>query len=780
MPTEQSPLSASLLPLSHSFSTMGPAYVIPIYQRPYSWKPSEIERLFDDVLSGLERAVEEPQALTFLGSTITTSTPTQSEYGPAAPPAIRMVIDGQQRLCTFVMAAIVLHNEMHYSRQRSPSPDDTLEGRGEGVKWILNQSRQALTQLRSFIFIDTEAEYDDWPRLPRIIRAGEDQWATTSAKARYRSPIARLERKYTEHYEQEEGNTYFSPQPPDEEELPPEKIQSHKLLVRRYKSEVRDSIRKIVDPDKKDWELPSYKRLRDSNTWAPAIIGTEISLEQRETILEAASEDQNLARLLNYVLLARFMMEGVHIAAINSTDESYALDMFDSLNTTGQPLTALETFKPRVVAGFGTESDFLASSIGTKWASLQGLVERKPEAQQKVARDIVKTFALAETGRKLPLSLSDQRSWLRDEFEAVDRADKYYFVTQMLHNAGVYQAVWPEPGASFEGWAPAFELDDSARLAIDFMSGSNHTIPQASLSRYTFKFATAGEEERIEVLEEVKRVARACAAFWAIWRAASASTENIDAAHREIMADGVKGVGLPPLSRRDTRDASVRATPSASDFIAGLRSKLTQHKGIRGKADWVEMAGHQNHDDVQEVARFLLLAAFHSRGPDPDHAGLLRDERTGPGNKTLSWDRWLAEELSTLEHVAPQKPPKGHDWDEKIYRVSGSDLHALGNLVLLPSQANAIAGNKNWATKRRLFEALSAKTIEEAHDTLSGEDSASQDSIEKVLAVRQQLPVLGGLSGVEEWSEEFIEARTEHLLDKAWDTLAGWIEFPSA
>jgi hypothetical protein len=35
--------------------------------------------------------------------------------------------------------------------------------------------------------------------------------------------------------------------------------------------------------------------------------------------------------------------------------EEYAFEMFDSLNTTGDPLTAFETFKPKVVEHIGLE-----------------------------------------------------------------------------------------------------------------------------------------------------------------------------------------------------------------------------------------------------------------------------------------------------------------------------------------------------------------------------------------------------------------------------------------
>jgi uncharacterized protein with ParB-like and HNH nuclease domain len=69
-------------------------FVIPIYQRPYSWKKRQLEQLWDDIL----RVAKDPKISShFIGSLVYI----QGENpGPEAQVSELMVIDGQQRLIT--------------------------------------------------------------------------------------------------------------------------------------------------------------------------------------------------------------------------------------------------------------------------------------------------------------------------------------------------------------------------------------------------------------------------------------------------------------------------------------------------------------------------------------------------------------------------------------------------------------------------------------------------------------------------------------------------------
>ena len=57
----------------------------------------------------------------------------------------------------------------------------------------------------------------------------------------------------------------------------------------------------------------------------------------------------NSSGLIRIILFSYYLMKSVILTRVETRNEDSAFDIFDSLNTTGQPLTALETFKPRVI-----------------------------------------------------------------------------------------------------------------------------------------------------------------------------------------------------------------------------------------------------------------------------------------------------------------------------------------------------------------------------------------------------------------------------------------------
>ena len=97
MATTRQPLKAAEIPLGKLFSNDFD-FVIPEYQRPYTWGTDETMQLLSDLQSALERDTDEPY---FLGSVVLVKEEgdTKSE-----------VIDGQQRLTTLSLILGVLRD----------------------------------------------------------------------------------------------------------------------------------------------------------------------------------------------------------------------------------------------------------------------------------------------------------------------------------------------------------------------------------------------------------------------------------------------------------------------------------------------------------------------------------------------------------------------------------------------------------------------------------------------------------------------------------------------
>ncbi|MGH9030552.1 MAG: GmrSD restriction endonuclease domain-containing protein [Acidimicrobiia bacterium] len=105
----------ALMPQTLAFNAMsqtllqllqpGQGFYVPVYQRTYTWGADQIDRLFEDVNAGLNRAEQAPGPPTFLGSVIlfegrASVTP---RVNTALPAQVLHVVDGQQRLTTLLL-----------------------------------------------------------------------------------------------------------------------------------------------------------------------------------------------------------------------------------------------------------------------------------------------------------------------------------------------------------------------------------------------------------------------------------------------------------------------------------------------------------------------------------------------------------------------------------------------------------------------------------------------------------------------------------------------------
>lgn len=59
--------------------------------------------------------------------------------------------------------------------------------------------------------------------------------------------------------------------------------------------------------------------------------------------------------------------------------------------------------------------------------------------------------------------------------------------------------------------------------------------------------------------------------------------------------------------------------------------------------------------------------------------------------------------LESIEHILPQKPDQGYSAKEKDWAKNPHIVHALGNLLLIPKNANSSLSNKPFDEKRKAY-----------------------------------------------------------------------------
>lgn len=114
-------------------------YQVPLYQRTYSWKSAQLERLWEDLAQlADDRAAHRAQVTHFLGSLVLAPTP---EVGPAGVSKY-LVVDGQQRLTTTTLLLAAIRD--HRAATESPEHRDRLNEQYLINKWKSGDERLKL------------------------------------------------------------------------------------------------------------------------------------------------------------------------------------------------------------------------------------------------------------------------------------------------------------------------------------------------------------------------------------------------------------------------------------------------------------------------------------------------------------------------------------------------------------------------------------------------------------------------------------------------------------
>ncbi|MCQ2834065.1 DUF262 domain-containing HNH endonuclease family protein [Helicobacter pylori] len=157
-------------------------------------------------------------------------------------------------------------------------------------------------------------------------------------------------------------------------------------------------------------------------------------------------------------------------------------------------------------------------------------------------------------------------------------------------------------------------------------------------------------------------------------------------------------------------------------LIYGVAGKNT------AKNEWIELAfqafrAYRSWEDRITIEDLPTLEKNFFKG---EHSGLeLLEESIHSKKNTEKWYRWgkalnylLYEyelyhnpettldfdgSIESIEHILPQKPDQGYSAKEKSWAKNPHIVHALGNLLLIPKNANSSLSNKPFDEKRKQY-----------------------------------------------------------------------------
>lgn len=779
MPTQAKEIfEAQSKSLRELLSDNGLGLYLPPYQRPYSWEKVKVEKLLDDTLHGLRNLGDGPDSFTFLGTVITihdvNHVTVQPIVKPEVPSKVLTVIDGQQRLSSLLLILVQLHNlirQQSWKVFRGKTPDES-----NGAMVALYSETVSLLQTLGTAFYERK-NFGDAPIYPRLIRAFQDQWSKDSRTKLYESPIANLLYTYAVSADSEPQDmkpTDFRPKPRTE-------VGDGEVdLVKRF-TEVRTALTKLsqAKPIEELESLPPLTVLATGIDFQRALFNHELDPELCDWLQTLNAEPE--AQLVRLVMFAAYALNRIALTVVQGKDEDYAFTIFESLNTTGEPLTAFETFLPRVVMAESIQ-DYQSSAAHKHMKAVQNYLDGfgAGERLQTATAELLVTFALAESGKKLSKRLPDQRVYLKETFEVHkdDGSERATYLRHMEDTSVFVGAAWEaQSGPRTLPSLDATAMTDTVKLCLGFLTKLSHSIALAPLVRFYSEAVHSDENNREQRIREFETAIKAITAFTVLWRATRRGTGNIDSQYRAVMSGEGSLTGMGPLARTQARPDPAKSPPTVDveAFKKELSARLSsdEHGGITNLASFLAAARQLPlYTNSRPLTRFLLLAAYHDTVEDPDQPGLIVQGKRGVASCFTS-DGWADETQLTIEHIAPQQATSG--WDDGFY-VQKETVHKLGNLVLAPGAANASLSSRPWKEKRVLYGALGASSAEDAKATLTSSGLTFAQSTEELASMSRYAPHLRALGQrSEEWSPAFMDERADVLLRLAYARLKDWL-----
>ncbi len=156
-------------------------------------------------------------------------------------------------------------------------------------------------------------------------------------------------------------------------------------------------------------------------------------------------------------------------------------------------------------------------------------------------------------------------------------------------------------------------------------------------------------------------------------------------------------------------------------LIYGVAGKNT------AKNEWIELAfqafrAYRSWKDRITIENLPTLEKSFFKG---EHSGLKLLENNINFNNTEKWYQWgkvlnyllyeyelchnpettlnFDSSIESIEHILPQKPDQGYNAKEKSWAKNPHIVHALGNLLLIPKNANSSLSNKPFEEKRKQY-----------------------------------------------------------------------------
>ncbi|MFA0333051.1 DUF262 domain-containing protein [Vibrio sp. 10N.222.54.B2] len=750
-------------------------FYMPAYQRPYSWEESHIRDLFSDCENVFRNLLESADAIIFLGSILSVDDSAATTIYPIAkrhtPTHIKLIIDGQQRLSTLLLIILCLNERLRILLPslkkviNSETDDDIID--------VLAALREMVSQLiidTSNTTVETTAEHAVHKYLPKVIRSQVDCWGKDSKKACYESPLSEVLIAYQKHVIEQDDSSVLKP-------LELSKLNdSSKRVVNNIKE-----IRKQLDCIQRGFEfkLPGgeiEEKINISDLVGIETLDTCLDFPVDEDLLRASELHPKVAEVIYISAFAKFLLHRVCLTYVEVNNESYAFDMFEALNTTGEPLTAIETFVPKVIEHIGNrrkdavpeeELDKSMSILNCVTDRFESIIKSKEKNDKTKA--LILAFVRAYQGKVKITSLRDQRDAMLKSYENCHYNNKDEYLFQLSSTASFLFDHWqvsvPEVGRLVEE-----EERDVANVCLRYLVDMKHDIVQSLLVQFILldeKYEEVGTE-----FSNFVKVLKAVTAFSVLWRAMSGGADGIDSVYKKLHERGMTESDQPyQLCKGSLNSEMFNVDALKAFFRRELEEKISSKGSPKDHVNeqWLDICSKQPILTKSKSIKLLLLASFDGvELKDRDY--YLSDKPNAQYLTSTMWEVISGKEA--IKKVFNGGPIDG--WgDEAI--ANPEEFNKLGNVLVDARNGISSSNPPSWYNLRQyMLQALKNDSIENIDNILSAESIVTSEA-KRNASVLMLEKKFADITFAEQWNKQAIDERTTLMLTNAWRNLIGWL-----
>nr|VVV06593.1 hypothetical protein AW0309160_04087 [Aliivibrio wodanis] len=687
------------------------AYYIPAYQREFNWDESKAIDLVNNFCRGIKKLKNDTngQSFTFLGAIISIddkeSILPKPENRNDLPSEIHHIIDGQQRLTTLIIIIKALDSliKSEMANVKNKLTDSTHEPEvGELIQITKKTMNQFKTSLISKIekrdcLFDDEPSYHEYPR---IIRAYKDCWSQGQDE-KYDSEISSFIKNKTSE-------------------------NSHVLKIyNKIKPEI----------EKRTIEIERQIFTQLPNDTINKIFCTGEEIEFKSNLIQ-----DNFGKLLSLLFLSQYILNKVCVTYVTVKNNMNAFDIFEALNTTGDPLTAFETFKPQVIESIGLEK-YDSSENKKIIDELQVYFDTvNKRSKSKVTKQTTSWLALCYD-KKISDDISEHRDFLKAKFNSLNIDERSLFLKK-YHSIALHHKYFILDNKKIKSELLNKSQSELIKVLLYYIKQCGFELVTPILSNLSDHLDNNNITEN-EYIDLVKAIT----AFSFIYRSAHKDSSGIDNAFRKITFDTY------------TKHSNIKEI--LLNYLCD-KFKTTQSEL---KDTYIEKSIQLDHYALKSVTKFIILCSIHNAQKN-GQLGILID---GVENCYNAFTLDNYERLNSIEHIAPTDQQK---WSSI---KDSENLNKIGNLTLLPTKTNTSISNKSWDEKRALYRILSQRSKNEKNALIkSYHETYSKNPKQIDLEVFQ--PQVSSLcSSSEEWTDDIIKKRTINTYERAYDLLFSWL-----